>query len=81
MPTGIAMTAATTSMRNVPMIPLAIPPGTGSPADMAIMALNALGVGSVRKVHVSCFHPFINTSPRMASKGMAVSPENTQTTI
>ena len=63
------------------MMPLAMPPGMGSPADMAIMASKALGVASVRNVHESCFQPRTSTSPRMASRGMAVSAENTHTTM
>ena len=52
-PIGTANTTAIPNIIIVPMMPLAMPPGMGSPASMAFIALYAVGVGSVKNDHVS----------------------------
>ena len=62
----------------VPMMPLAMPPGIGSPASIAFIALYAVGVGSVKNCHDSWSYPLNSTSNSMANNGTAVSAAKKQ---
>src|SRR5512133_2289516 len=74
-PAGTAINEATVTIRRVPVIPLAIPPGIIWLPAMAAIAWSESGAGWVKKLRFTCLTPFKMICPIISIIGIIVSTD------
>jgi hypothetical protein len=75
-PAGTAITTAISTIIAVPVIPLSIPPGTGSLFAFATMACRESGEVSEKKPKLNCPMPSTNIFPIISRVGIMVTIES-----